>query len=80
MVPGTLALCRSLQVDDAVQYLDAVKAQVAGMATPPPPIFIAGNSLGGLVASHLVLARPDVAAGLIMQSPALDVEWNPVLR
>lgn len=70
-----MPLRRCMQVDDAAQYLDDVKAQVAGM-----PIFIAGNSLGGLVASHLVLVRPDVAAGLIMQSPALDVEWTPVLR
>lgn len=68
-----------MQVDDAAQYYDEIKARLDTMASPAPPLFIGGNSLGGLVASHLALARPTVV-GLIMQSPAIDVEWNAVLK
>ncbi len=40
------------------------------------PLFMGGNSLGGLVASYVALERPTAFAGLILQSPAIDVEWN----
>lgn len=36
------------------------------------PLFMGGNSLGGLVASYVVLAKPDAFAGLVMQSPGRD--------
>jgi alpha-beta hydrolase superfamily lysophospholipase len=45
-----------------------------------PPLFAYGHSLGGLVAA-LTCARDQRAwAGLIMTGPAVDVEWNLVLR
>ncbi|KAG2448537.1 hypothetical protein HYH02_006428 [Chlamydomonas schloesseri] len=67
--------------EDAVQFLEEVlqpALKEAGLDSKP--LFMAGNSLGGLVASHMVLRRPDAFAGLLMQSPAIDVEWTPVLR
>ncbi|GIL87499.1 hypothetical protein Vretimale_1615 [Volvox reticuliferus] len=47
---------------------------------PRPPVFLLGHSLGGLVASLVCLQRQDQLAGLMLHSPALDVEWTPVLR
>ncbi|GLI70036.1 hypothetical protein VaNZ11_014774, partial [Volvox africanus] len=45
-----------------------------------PPVFLLGHSMGGLVASLVCLQRQDQLAGLMLHSPALDVEWTPVLR
>ncbi|GIL44020.1 hypothetical protein Vafri_1598 [Volvox africanus] len=45
-----------------------------------PPVFLVGHSMGGLVASLVCLQRQDQLAGLMLHSPALDVEWTPVLR
>ncbi|EFJ43481.1 hypothetical protein VOLCADRAFT_45539, partial [Volvox carteri f. nagariensis] len=44
------------------------------------PVFLLGHSMGGLVAALICLRRQDQLAGLMMHSPALDVEWTPVLR
>jgi len=46
----------------------------------PVPCFIGGQSMGGLVATHLSLRAQDRWAGLLLHSPALDVEWTPILR
>ncbi|GLC59571.1 hypothetical protein PLESTB_001501600 [Pleodorina starrii] len=67
-------------VDDAVQYMDEVLKPALAARGITAPIFIAGDSLGGLVASYVVLQRPEAFAGLVMQSPAIDVEWTPLLR
>lgn len=66
-------------VEDSMLYLDLVQAQMKekGLAVP---LFMGGNSLGGLVASYTIIRRPEAFAGLIMQSPAIDVEWTPVLK
>ena len=44
------------------------------------PIIVAGHSLGGLVAVHLLVRRQAVCSGLVLQSAAIDVEWTPVLK
>lgn len=79
---GSRALIRSFShlVDDAVQFFtEIIQPQMKDKAISAP-LFMGGNSLGGLVASYVVLAKPDAFAGLVMQSPAINVEWNPVLR
>ncbi|KXZ45342.1 hypothetical protein GPECTOR_56g439 [Gonium pectorale] len=45
-----------------------------------PPVFLLGHSMGGLVTALLCLKRQDEVAGLMLHSPALDVEWTPLLR
>ncbi|GLI60601.1 hypothetical protein VaNZ11_002774 [Volvox africanus] len=67
-------------VDDAVLYLEKVLKPALTEQGINVPLFVGGNSLGGLLASYVVLERPDTFAGLIMQSPAIDVEWTPVLK
>lgn len=44
------------------------------------PIFLAGQSLGGLIAALTALRQQDRYSGLLLCSPALDVEWTPMLR
>lgn len=44
------------------------------------PVFVLGHSMGGLVAALTALRRQERLAGVMLHSPALDVEWNPVLR
>ncbi|KXZ55182.1 hypothetical protein GPECTOR_3g328 [Gonium pectorale] len=66
-------------VDDALLYISEVLQPELKAKGVTAPLFMAGNSLGGLVASYVVLAQPQLFAGLILQSPALDVEWTPVL-
>ncbi|GAX72847.1 hypothetical protein CEUSTIGMA_g302.t1 [Chlamydomonas eustigma] len=63
-------------VDDASQCLDIIKqSQPMGI-----PLLVGGQSLGGLLALHLLLKRQKDFSGLILHSAALDVEWTPVLR
>ncbi|CAL5220245.1 g2225 [Coccomyxa viridis] len=47
---------------------------------PNIPCISAGQSMGGLIATHLVLRDQDGWAGLILCSAAIDVEWTFVLR
>jgi acylglycerol lipase len=44
------------------------------------PAFIAGHSLGGLMAALACQRDQGRWAGLLLCSPSLDVEWNPVLK
>ena len=57
-----------------------LQRRAAGGAAAPPPLFIGGHSLGGLVAPLTCLRGQSRWAGLLLCSPALDVEWTPVLR
>ena len=66
----------SSQVDDVVKAFDLVSASYPAGT----PIFVLGQSLGGLIVSYLCLARPDKVAGLLLCSSALDIEWTPMLR
>ncbi|EFJ44964.1 hypothetical protein VOLCADRAFT_106192 [Volvox carteri f. nagariensis] len=67
-------------VEDALMYHDKVLLPALAEKAITAPVFIGGNSLGGLVASYAALERPEAFKGLILQSPAVDVEWTPVLR
>lgn len=44
------------------------------------PMFIAGHSLGGLIAAFTCLGSQPTWSGLLLCSPLLDVEWTPMLR
>jgi alpha-beta hydrolase superfamily lysophospholipase len=66
------ALCDYAQGD--------LQQRAQASSSPPPPMFLGGQSLGGLVAPLACLRGPQRWAGLLLLSPALDVEWSPLLR
>ena len=52
-------------------------------ANPFLPLFVGGHSMGGLVSSHFATLPSSSTLGvkgLVLHSPALDVEWTLVLR
>ncbi len=52
--------------------------QGARAAAPGAPLFIAGHSLGGLLAASAALDVPEgSAAGVILSSPFFQTEWEP---
>ncbi|KAL3161797.1 hypothetical protein ABBQ38_008889 [Trebouxia sp. C0009 RCD-2024] len=62
-------------VQDATEFADEVlKSQ------PTVPAFIGGQSLGGLISSHVALRNQSIWSGLVLCSAAVDVEWNLTLR
>jgi len=67
------------QVDDYAEFAGDVRAKFASGAGAPPA-FAAGQSMGGLLATHLVLRDQAAWAGLILCSAAIDLEWNLVTR
>ncbi|KAG1680800.1 hypothetical protein FOA52_008133 [Chlamydomonas sp. UWO 241] len=70
-------------VDDYEEVIDGViRGTGTGAAAAPPhaPSFVGGQSMGGLVAAHVALQSQERFAGLLLHSPALDVEWTPMLR
>lgn len=67
--------------DDAVAFATHVLDSRYG-GSSSPPAFMMGCSLGGLIASYVVLADQAKWAkgGLVLMSAAMDVEWTFVLR
>lgn len=65
-----------MQVDDAQQFAE----QVIASAPPGTPIFLGGQSLGALIATHLALRDQSLWAGLVLASAAMDIEWTWILR
>jgi alpha-beta hydrolase superfamily lysophospholipase len=65
------------QTEDFLLYVDTV---VPTLPSPCPPLFLLGHSMGGLVVALACAQRPRMWAGMMMHSPAVDVEWTPVLR
>ncbi|KAJ9521211.1 hypothetical protein QJQ45_022950 [Haematococcus lacustris] len=63
----------ALVVEDALRG-----AEVEGEAAVP--MFLGGQSMGGLVAAHAALGSQPAWSGLILHSAALGVEWTPVLK
>ncbi|CAK0782822.1 hypothetical protein CVIRNUC_006017 [Coccomyxa viridis] len=63
-------------VDDSMAFAQEMRKRHASSI----PCISAGQSMGGLVATHLVLRDQDSWAGLILCSAAIDAEWNLVLR
>ncbi|GLC39425.1 hypothetical protein PLESTB_001347700 [Pleodorina starrii] len=75
----------SLKGQPAQQSAAQQQPSSAQQAGPQPvrprlPVFLLGHSMGGLVAALTCLRRQDQVSGLMLHSPALDVEWTPVLR
>ncbi|GFH26723.1 hydrolase_4 domain-containing protein [Haematococcus lacustris] len=65
--------------DLALVVGDALRgAEVEGEAAVP--MFLGGQSMGGLVAAHAALGSQPAWSGLILHSAALGVEWTPVLK
>jgi alpha-beta hydrolase superfamily lysophospholipase len=64
------------QVDDFEQVVE----NAASSRQKELPMFLGGHSMGGLVAAHVALDSRRRWSGLILHSPALDVEWNTMLR
>ncbi len=61
-----------------MQFLtEVIQPQMKAKAISAP-LFMGGNSLGGLVASYVVLAKPDAFAGLVMQSPGMTGDVRAV--
>lgn len=76
MILGLNLLGCYWQVDDSMAF-----ARDRRRRHPPGvPCISAGQSMGGLIATHLVLRDQDAWAGLILCSAAIDVEWTFVLR
>ena len=67
-------------VDDAVAIVDDALERTS--APPGAPLFIQGQSMGGLIAVHVVLRDQSKFrnGGLILTSAALDVEWTLTLK
>jgi pimeloyl-ACP methyl ester carboxylesterase len=55
-------------VDD---LLEVIKQQATG------PVFLVGNSMGGLLALDFTLAHPDLVAGLLLLAPAISGAPEP---
>lgn len=64
-------------VDDFVSLAESARSV---SENPKVPIFLGGHSLGGLVAATAVLRNQSAFAGLLLSSPAINVEWTPLLR
>lgn len=64
------------QIDDS----EAFARDRRSRHPPGIPCISAGQSMGGLIATHLVLRDQSAWAGLILCSAAIDVEWTFVLR
>ena len=65
-------------MDDYAEYAREVRERFGGATGTPA--FAAGQSMGGLLATHLVLRDQAAWAGLILCSAAIDIEWSLVTR
>jgi acylglycerol lipase len=63
-----------------IQDFESLCEIAKGDRADPVPMFVAGHSLGGLVAAFTCLHNQEMWSGLLLCSPLLDVEWTPVLR
>jgi len=69
------ALC--VQPEDATQFVEEVEKRRGGAKLP---IFLGGQSMGGLTCVHMILMHPNKYAGLVMYSGLLDIVWTPLIR
>ena len=66
-------------MEDLQGLAAGARADLAGRlpaAAPAPQLFLAGHSLGGLVAATLAAKDQAPFAGLLLCSPAMDVTWS----
>lgn len=69
-------LFTSPQVDDLETFIGMVRKRTpAGV-----PLFVGGQSMGGLVAAHAALPPGHKLSGLVLTSALVDVAWTPMLR
>lgn len=64
-------------MDDHVAFVKSIALQYEGQGVP---LFLAGNSLGGLITLHTAAQMPGKVAGLVLQGALVDVEWNLTMR
>eukprot|EP00887_Chlorella_sp_A99_P002468 scaffold10.g2468.t1 len=75
-----------MNFDDLVDDFDALSHAAQHACTehypgaPDLPYFVGGHSLGGLVATALALRDQSRWAGLLVLSPAMDMEWTLSLK
>lgn len=49
-------------------------------SSPPVPLILCGVSYGSLVALHTLLSEKHTCDAVVLVSPAVSVEWRPLLR
>lgn len=64
-------------VDDTYAFVSAIEQRRGARLEP---CVIGGQSMGALVAAHVVLRNQERWAGLILHSAAIGVVWTPLLR
>lgn len=69
-----------LQVADFTSFCDHAREDVKSRLGTLPPMFVGGHSLGGLISCLTCLKDQSRWAGLLILSPAIDVEWTLSLR
>ncbi len=67
-------------MDDLFEVVDQANQQPQVKELSHVPQFLGGHSMGGLVATHAALHNQRRWSGLLLLSPAIDVEWTPMLR
>ncbi|MEN9538042.1 MAG: hypothetical protein RLZZ126_277 [Pseudomonadota bacterium] len=63
-------------LDDLADILDSTRRQL----TPSTPVIVLGHSMGGLIAARFVQLNKLPVEGLVLSSPALAADLNPVQK
>jgi alpha-beta hydrolase superfamily lysophospholipase len=73
---------KTAYVDAFDQYLDDLQRFLRTLPDDSCPLFLFGHSMGGVVALLYALERPHALRGLILSSPAIEIddEVAPLLR
>ncbi|GAB9472033.1 Serine protease family s33 [Globisporangium polare] len=73
-------------VDDTNEFIAYAKQNLLPELLPPEsidldvPLILAGTSFGTLVALHTLLSEKHAFSSVVLVSPAISVEWTPLLR
>ena len=65
-----------MQIDD----LESFAVYVAALYPAGTPLFLGGQSMGGLIALHTALRDQSRWCGIVLTSAAVNVEWTPILK
>ena len=65
-----------VQVDDLLAFSKHVRLRYQ----PGLPVFVGGQSMGGLTALHAVLRDQSVWDGVVLGTATIDVEWTWFLK